>query len=44
MYCGIEQEIPLLGGKGSAFVDFDNTSQEELPVIVDELPVYPEAD
>jgi len=43
-YFGFEREIPLLRDNSTAFVDFDNTSQEELPVIVDELPVYPEAD
>ena len=42
MYFGIEQEIPLLRDGGSAFVDFANTSHEELQVIVDELPIYPE--
>jgi hypothetical protein len=42
MYFGIEQEIPLLRDDGRAFVDFANTSHEELQVIVDELPLYPD--
>jgi len=39
MMFGFEREIPLLRDNSTAFVDFDNTSQE-FQVIVDELPVY----
>jgi hypothetical protein len=37
---GIELEIPLL--KNGIYLDFDNTSFEELQSIIDQLPEYPD--
>jgi hypothetical protein len=39
-YFGIEQEIPLLRDDGTVFVDFSNTTHEELQAVVDELPIH----
>jgi hypothetical protein len=42
MYFGIEQEIPLLRDEGTLFVDYSNTTHEELQAVVDELPFFKE--